>query len=680
MAAARKHRLIHQLVARALLCSALLGFLLAVVQLRLEISEIHHTLADENSELLQMLATPARAQLLGDQHNPQPFEVILRHPHVLGIQLIDPSGQVLIRLQKPPQPAGLLEPLLPDMPTQTLDLQENGQPLGLLELSLDKAVLHQLLLERSRQILLISLMQQLLLTALLLWIGHRMFTHPLRELTAQLQDVNPELPGSRLIRRPHDHESDELGQLADHINRLLLNLKQSDRLLTQTEDQLLYMSRTDQLTGLPNRNLLPVQLAQLLGEAARNQQLLAVFCLDIDGFQRINERFGYAIGDLLLTQIAGRLHGFGLHGNCLARTGGDQFVLVLGNLLGTENAAHQAREVLNLLARPFLTGQHEITLHTTLGISLYPEHGEHPQELLQRAEQAMTLAKQEQRGHFRFYVASIDQQLRLQREMEQALRLAVQQNELELYYQPQYCYQRRCIVAAEVLLRWNSPLYGLVMPDQFIPLAERSELINQISDWVLEQACRQLQHWQAAGVLQRLAVNLSTRQLHDRQLPERIRQLLQRYQLPSHSLELEITESLLMQDIDYAARQLYSLRQAGVLLAIDDFGTGYSSLAYLKTLPLDKLKIDKSFVRNLPDDQDDACIVRTIIQLGQHLHMQVLAEGVETEAQEDFLSQSHCQEGQGYRYGRPLAQTDFVALLASTPFSEPCRQQAKAHG
>ena len=676
MAIARKFSLTHQLVARALLCSLLLGFLLAIVELRLEVSEITDDLDDEAGELLVMLENPARELLLGRQDSLQPFEATLQHPHVVSLRLHDLRGQSRVDLRTPQRPQSPVSWLLPDLQPRSLLLRHQDSLIGQLEIRLDKNVLTQVMLEHSRGILFSSLLQQLLLTLLLLWLGHRMITRPLRELTAQLQDVDPALPGSRLLNRPQQHEHDELGQLADHINRLLLNLKQSDRLLTQTEDQLLYMSRTDQLTGLPNRNLLPLQMAQLLEESGRNQATLAVYCLDIDSFQRINERFGYAIGDLLLTQIASRLHGICQPGSCLARTGGDQFVLVQGNLADPACVSRQAHELLAVLEAPFHGSQHDVSLHATLGISLYPEHGDTPQELLQRAEQAMALAKQEQRGNFRFYVASIDRQLRLQREMEQTLRHAVQRGELELFYQPQFCYQRRHIIAAEVLLRWNSTQYGMVMPDQFIPLAERSELINQISDWVLEQACSQLQQWLTAGVLKRLAVNLSPRQLRDRQLPERIRQLLLQHDLPQHSLELEVTESLVMQDIDSAARQLYSLRQAGVLLAIDDFGTGYSSLAYLKTLPLDKLKIDKSFVKNLPDDRDDASIVRTIIQLARQLRMQVLAEGVETAEQEAFLCESGCHEGQGYRYGRPLARADFMLLLES----EGRRQQAQASG
>ncbi|HHJ4328561.1 TPA: putative bifunctional diguanylate cyclase/phosphodiesterase, partial [Klebsiella pneumoniae] len=305
-----------------------------------------------------------------------------------------------------------------------------------------------------------------------------------------------------------------------------------------------------------------------------------------------------------------------------------------------------------------------VRLSATIGITLFPEDGDSTEKLLQKAEQTMTLAKDRSRGRYQFYVASVDSEMRRRRELDKDLRDVLARNELQLVYQPQIDYRSQQVVGVEALLRWSHPEHGFISPDVFIPLAEQNGSIIAIGEWVLDQACRQLRAWHDQGFAElRMAVNLSTVQLHHGELPRLVTNLLQSYQLPARSLELEVTETGLMEDINTAAQHLHSLRRAGALIAIDDFGTGYSSLSYLKSLPLDKIKIDKSFVQDLLVDEDDATIVRAIIQLAKSLGMQVIAEGVETAEQEAYIIAQGCNEGQGYLYSKPLPARELTLYL-----------------
>jgi EAL domain-containing protein (putative c-di-GMP-specific phosphodiesterase class I) len=306
----------------------------------------------------------------------------------------------------------------------------------------------------------------------------------------------------------------------------------------------------------------------------------------------------------------------------------------------------------------------EVRLRATIGITLFPEDGDSTEKLLQKAEQTMTLAKSRSRNRYQFYIASVDSEMRRRRELEKDLRDALALDQLHLVYQPQVDYRDHSVVGVEALLRWQHPQHGLVPPDLFIPLAEQNGTIIAIGEWILDQTCRQLREWHDQGFSElRMAVNLSTVQLHHSELPRVVNNLMQIYRLPPRSLELEVTETGLMEDINTAAQHLLSLRRSGALIAIDDFGTGYSSLSYLKSLPLDKIKIDKSFVQDLLDDEDDATIVRAIIQLGKSLGMQVIAEGVETVEQEAYIIAQGCNEGQGYLYSKPLPARELTGYL-----------------
>jgi diguanylate cyclase (GGDEF)-like protein len=460
------------------------------------------------------------------------------------------------------------------------------------------------------------------------------------------------------------NEKNELGLWINTANQLLSSIERNSHLRREAENSLLRMAQYDFLTGLPNRQQLQQQLDQILNDAGRLQRRVAVLCVGLDDFKGINEQFSYQTGDQLLLSLSDRLRSHSGRLGALARLGGDQFVLVQADIEQPYEAAELAQSILDDLERPFNLDQQEVRLRATIGITLFPEDGDSTEKLLQKAEQTMTLAKNRSRNRYQFYIASVDSEMRRRRELEKDLREALSLNQLFMVYQPQVDYRDHRIVGVEALLRWQHPQHGLVPPDLFIPLAEQNGTIIAIGEWVLDQACKQLREWHDQGFSElRMAINLSTVQLHHAELPRVVNNLMQVYRLPPRSLELEVTETGLMEDITTAAQHLLSLRRSGALIAIDDFGTGYSSLSYLKSLPLDKIKIDKSFVQDLLDDEDEATIVRAIIQLGKSLGMQVIAEGVETVEQEAYIIAQGCNEGQGYFYSKPLPARELLLFL-----------------
>ena len=413
-----------------------------------------------------------------------------------------------------------------------------------------------------------------------------------------------------------------------------------------------------------------LQLDKIIDDARDKQQGVAVLCLGLDDFKNINEQHNYQIGDWLLQGVARRLRVHGEREGCLARLGGDQFVIVKSGIEEPEQAAELAQNILDSLKEPMVMAKtysselFSVRLHATIGITLYPDDGDSTESLLQQAEQTMQLAKKGARNRYQFFIASIDLEIRRRRRLKKELKDAISNNQLHLVYQQQIDYSSKEVIGVEALLRWTHPELGMIPPDVFIPLAEQSSNIIELGAWVLDQACQQLREWHAEGKTSlRMAVNLSAAQLHHSDLLRQVKEKLVLYNLQPDSLELEVTETGLMEDIKAAARNLRGLRSMGVRVAIDDFGTGYSSLSYLKTLPLDKIKIDKSFVQDVFDSEDNATIVKTIIQLSKNLGMQVIAEGVETLEQERFLIALGCDEGQGYWYGKPVTAAEANATF-----------------
>jgi diguanylate cyclase (GGDEF)-like protein len=534
---------------------------------------------------------------------------------------------------------------------------------GDLSITLDTATYGQSFIVSSVIIFISGVLRALAMSLVLYLVYHWLLTKPLSRIIEHLTEINPDRPSAHKIPQLKGHERNELGVWINTANQLLESIERNTHLRHEAENSLLRMAQYDFLTGLPNRQQLQQQLDKILIDAGKLQRRVAVLCVGLDDFKGINEQFSYQTGDQLLLALADRLRAHSGRLGALARLGGDQFALVQADIEQPYEAAELAQSILDDLEAAFALDHQQIRLRATIGITLFPEDGDSTEKLLQKAEQTMTLAKTRSRNRYQFYIASVDTEMRRRRELEKDLRDALIRDQFYLVYQPQISYRDHRVVGVEALIRWQHPEHGLVPPDLFIPLAEQNGTIIAIGEWVLDQACKQLREWHDQGFDLRMAVNLSTVQLHHAELPRVVNNLLQMYRLPPRSLELEVTETGLMEDISTAAQHLLSLRRSGALIAIDDFGTGYSSLSYLKSLPLDKIKIDKSFVQDLLDDDDDATIVRAIIQLGKSLGMQVIAEGVETAEQEAYIISEGCHEGQGYHYSKPLPARELSVYL-----------------
>lgn len=434
----------------------------------------------------------------------------------------------------------------------------------------------------------------------------------------------------------------------------------------EAERQIHRLAYYDSLTSLPNRNLFYSLLEKALSAAQRQRTHGALLFLDLNRFKHVNDSFGHTQADCILREVSRRLSTTLREGDIVARLGGDEFVIALPEINRREHAGQVARKVLAALAEPFFLERHEILLSASIGISIFPDDGRDAETLLRNADVAMFRAKKRGSNSHVFYSQEMNQRSFEQFKLEGGLRRASERGELHLLYQPQLDLASGRIAGAEALLRWQHPEHGLIPPARFIPVAEETGLINQIGDWVLDAACLQVRDWLDQGLSHvRVAVNLSARQF-TASLPKKIVGFLMRHAVPSECLELEITESMLMHSADSVVAMMREFGEAGVLLTLDDFGTGYSSLSYLKRFPIDNLKIDQSFVHGIPGDPDDSAIARAIIGMAHNLRLSVIAEGVETAGQLEFLRGAGCEEIQGYYFSRPLPPNEFAQLLLRT--------------
>ncbi len=415
----------------------------------------------------------------------------------------------------------------------------------------------------------------------------------------------------------------------------------------------------DSLTGLANRSQLNEHLNKTLAQTKKSGEAFALLFIDLDRFKPINDTMGHPAGDQVLQEVAKRLSGSVKRSDLVCRMGGDEFTIALTPQPDAATAADVAfyvgQRILKRVSRPYFIDKQEVFLSGSIGIAIYPQDGSSATELLKNADMAMYHAKDLGRDNVQFYQLSMNERAKVQLEIENDLRHALERNELELYFQSQHAAQSEVATAAEALLRWNHPVKGLMLPNQFIPILEDSGLIVSIGKWVLEQACHQFAQWHAQGLgLQRVAVNVSARQFHKKDFVNMVRETIESTGIKPHHLELELTESILIQDVTQTLNNLNALRAMGVRIAIDDFGTGYSSLNYLKQFPVDTLKIDRIFIQNLPTNKDDAQITRTIIAMAHNLGMGVIAEGVEKIEQLTFLRSTQCEEIQGFYFSKPM--------------------------
>ncbi|SDU84862.1 putative bifunctional diguanylate cyclase/phosphodiesterase [Pseudomonas mucidolens] len=667
-----KNSLSVKLLRVALLSALIVGVVLSAAQIVFDAYKTRQAVAGDAQRILDMFRDPSTQAVysLDREMGMQVIEGLFQDESVRMASIGHPNEPMLAEKSRALQHSSsrwLTDLILGQERTFTTPLVGRGpysEYYGDLSITLDTAVYGNSFIVSSVIIFISGVLRALAMGLVLYLVYHWLLTKPLSRIIGHLSSINPDRPSEHKIPLLKGHESNELGHWINTANQLLASIERNTHLRHEAENSLLRMAQHDFLTGLPNRQKLQEQLDKILIDASRRQRRVAVLCVGLDDFKSVNEQFTYQAGDQLLLALADRLRAHSGRLGALARLGGDQFALVQPDIEQPYEAAELAQSILDDLDAEFALDHQQIRLRATIGITLFPEDGDSTEKLLQKAEQTMTLAKSRSRSRYQFYIASVDSEMRRRRELEKDLRDALNRDQLHLVYQPQISYRDHHVVGVEALLRWQHPEHGLVPPDLFIPLAEQNGTIIKIGEWVLDQACRQLREWHDLGFpALRMAVNLSTVQLHHAELPRMVNNLLQIYRLPPGSLELEVTETGLMEDISTAAQHLLSLRRSGALIAIDDFGTGYSSLSYLKSLPLDKIKIDKSFVQDLLDDDDDASIVRAIIQLGKSLGMQVIAEGVETVEQEAYVIAEGCHEGQGYHYSKPLPARELAAYL-----------------
>ena len=442
------------------------------------------------------------------------------------------------------------------------------------------------------------------------------------------------------------------------------------------DQRVVHMAHHDALTGLPNRTLLADRVGQAIARAHRRGGKLAVLFLDLDRFKNVNDSLGHAIGDLLLTAVAVRIQTCLREEDTAARLGGDEFIISLPDVTDAAEAAGVAGRILAELARPFAIGEHQLHADGSIGIALYPRDGNTAETLMRNADTAMYHAKESGRANYQFFSAQMTERVSHRLSLETELRRALERGEFALHYQPLVNLPGARIEGAEALLRWPQSDRRLLPPAEFIPIAEDTGLIIPLGEWVLLEACAQAQAWQARHAGLRVAVNLSARQFRQKDLIGMIERVLGETGLAPGLLELELTESMLMHHAEETVRILERLNEMGVRLAIDDFGTGYSSLSYLKRFPLHTLKVDRSFVRDISTDPDDAAIVTAIVAMARSLGLNVIAEGVETEEQAAFLSSLACHQAQGYYFGRPMPAGEFAARLGAALTPRPIRVAA----
>ncbi|WP_245446041.1 bifunctional diguanylate cyclase/phosphodiesterase [Mesorhizobium kowhaii] len=462
---------------------------------------------------------------------------------------------------------------------------------------------------------------------------------------------------SMTVREPIEAET-RLIDFTTHIAGIAIERKLA-------EDQIHFMANHDVLTGLPNRALLEDRLSQAILYAQRYDRWVTVVFIDLDNFKLVNDTLGHNAGDELLKTVAGRMVECVRATDTVVRLGGDEFVIVLFDQPTNVDLISETLQMIRAaIAAPVHIGEHHLRTTASIGIANYPNDGASPEALLANADAAMYRAKELGRDNFQFYTPEFNSRAHEKFVLQGELRNAVARSEFVLLYQPQVDLRSGRVFAVEALIRWNHPTLGVVPPMTFIPTAEETGLIVPIGDWVLHEACRQNKAWQDAGLPpMTVCVNVSARQFKEKNLVGRVVNALRDSGLEASYLELELTESLIMQDTELAVATMNELQSLGVQISIDDFGTGYSSLSALKTFPVARLKIDKSFINDVAEDENDQAVASAVISLGQKLNMRVIAEGVETDDQIAFLLKNNCDEMQGYHFSKPVSARDIENLL-----------------
>lgn len=655
-----------------LIVALLTGILVSTVQVALDARRVSLELerqADQTMAMVRDAATQAVFSI-DDTLAQQVVDGLFALEPIHLARISHPDGDQLGSRLRPLQDRAfrpITDPIFGSIREYRESLHRSTSPdtvYGYLEVHYDTAPVAENWLNRALITFGSGVALALILGLVLFVVFHLMLTRPLLRIVQSVRKVDPARPDDRLIMVPDGHRADELGLWVNATNNLLVSIGESQKRHREAEDRVSRLSRYDTLTGLPSRDAFMEDLQNDIVSARDNQGTLALMVCGIDDFKSVNEQCGFRTGDTILQTVASRLTAnLPSERFSVARLGSDQFVVVEKRLRDGFQAADTAEKILGSFATPINAGNHRISMTATLGIALFPSDADQADRLLQSAEQTMALAKQNGHNHFQFYVASIDQEIRERKQLEKDLSNALANHEFHLVYQPQINLETKRIIGAEALLRWEHPERGMIPPDHFIPVAESNGAIVEIGQWVLDQACWQAARWASEGCHLRIAVNLSAVQLRQDSIVDDILNTLKRHNIPAGRLELEVTETSFMTNLSDAVAKLHRLHRAGISIAVDDFGTGYSSLTYLKQMPVQHLKIDKQFIRDLLVNEEDTRIANTIIDLGKSLNLTVVAEGVETAEQEYYLSQRGCKLAQGYFFSKPLPPREFETFV-----------------
>jgi len=616
-------------------------------QVNLIESAIVGTMLDNNStELRQLLL-----QLLDDKR-------------IYRARLVDTSNRIV------GQPLRQIT-IIPENQTQRFEYpiqSAAGLVTGKLLIDLDMQQAADSFIRRSVAMTIITILAVSLIATLLYLLFERKLALPIHKL---LKLMDKEYKENKLTDLPYlkNHRDDEIGLWIDHTNKILHSVREFRSKEFEAKAHASRLRRFDELTDLPNRRYFIQHFNQRLNLAKSIGQKPALLIFGLDGFSAVNEKYGNTIGDKLLLAVTKRLSKHRGQTQFISRVTGDQFALLCEHIAHSYDASQLAQSMIHGLARPFGINDKKIQISASVGIALYPQDGKTVEQLMVNAHKAMQQAKNEGRNQYQYYLASTDAKMRRRKILEDALRTAPKTGQLSLVFQPQFSLLEKKVMGAEALIRWRHPEFGMVSPDEFIPIAEDSSLIIPIGAWVLQTACEQLSNWKNIGEKSfQIAVNLSAVQLKQPGIIRLIETAIQEHHIDPGNLVLEITETSIIDDIDTSVSTLEKIHDLGVKIALDDFGTGYSSLNYLKKLPLNKLKIDKSFIDEVTEKQRDGMILQSIIQLAHNLELSVVAEGVETFPQHEFLHDLDCGEGQGYFYSPPLKSKEFEKLIFDNKF------------
>lgn len=634
-----------------------------IVEIALVGTSARDELKASQIELLDSVEQPASNAVwaLDDNLAKQTLEGVLKVEHVGSAVIELDDGSTFVNVASPLTSPNLFEPLSKKLfgdlkeISRTLyrplyfEEDEKLHLIGTLTIFYDTQELTDSLFSQLRFSLFGTLTRALLITLILSIVFHRFLTRPIAQISEAIDKIDPESPDENLLPVSKAHMDDELGLVTSKFNQILIQF-------SQTQSKLRKMATRDPLTGLPNRTLLLETIAVTIQRARVHKQQFCMLFIDLDRFKNVNDSLGHAIGDQFLVRIAQVLERVVGDNGTVARLGGDEFVILADEIRSPDLAADFVERLLFQLNTPMQLNEHTIHPAASVGISIYPDDGMTAEDLIRHSDIAMYSAKAAGSNQWAFFKQQMTERAAVRLRTEASLHDALKNNEFVLHFQPKFDIKTGKVVACEALIRWQKD-GRLISPMSFIPVAEETGIIIPIGRWVIEQTCKTLKEWQNKyNYAMPIALNVASQQFEDPSLVPDIKQLSLRYQIKPELLEIEITETSLMNDIEKAITKLQQLKSAGFGIAVDDFGTGYSSLSYLRHLPITTMKIDRCFVTDLPQE---SAIASTILMLGKQLNLNIVAEGIETEAQLAWLNANNCQMGQGFYFSKPLSQQEF---------------------